>query len=197
MPSWPCCAGWSTRLFPRATPLDDFQRQQVAESAVRTIYIHAHMDEDTFDCSRAMLCPDLVPAEPGRLIPACTYNLFYRMQDTRFFEPQDVGRTAVDAAATAVASGSLSAHRSPAACRHLARRVWQDPRHHRVGLRSLPATACRPRSRATGTRRLLREASVRSTATAVYWSAGDLADYLESLRYVKPAWIPQRASRPV
>ena len=29
--------------------------------------------------------PDLVPAEPGRLIPACTYNLFYRMLDERFY----------------------------------------------------------------------------------------------------------------
>ena len=52
---------------------------------MRTVYLHAHMDEDTFDCSRAMLCPDLVPAEPGRLIPACTYNLFYRMKDERFY----------------------------------------------------------------------------------------------------------------
>lgn len=72
-------------LFPPGQPLDDFQRQRIAEDSVRTVYLHAHMDEDTFDCSRAMLCPDLVPAEPGRLIPACTYNLFYRMQDERFF----------------------------------------------------------------------------------------------------------------
>ncbi len=72
-------------LYPAGTPLDDFQRQRIAESFVRTIYVHAHMDEDTFDCSRAMLCPDLVPTEPGRLIPACTYNLFYRMKDERFY----------------------------------------------------------------------------------------------------------------
>jgi hypothetical protein len=66
--------------------IDDFERQRLAEQSVRTtIYSHAHMDEDTFDCSRAMLCPDLVPAEPGRWIPACTYNLFYRMRDERFF----------------------------------------------------------------------------------------------------------------
>jgi 7,8-dihydro-6-hydroxymethylpterin dimethyltransferase len=83
------------RLFPVGAPLDDFQRQQAAESAVRTVYIHAHMDEDTFDCSRAMLCPDLVPAGPGRLVPACTYNLFYRRQDERFFARE--GRTADDA----------------------------------------------------------------------------------------------------
>lgn len=62
-----------------------FERQRVAESCVRTIYVHAHMDEDTFDCSRAMMCPDLVPAEPGRLIPACTYNLLYRRMDDRFY----------------------------------------------------------------------------------------------------------------
>jgi 7,8-dihydro-6-hydroxymethylpterin dimethyltransferase len=73
------------RLYPKNEKLDDFARQRIAESSVRTVYVHAHMDEDTFDCSRAMLCPDLVPAEPGRWIPACTYNLFYRMKDARFY----------------------------------------------------------------------------------------------------------------
>ena len=72
-------------LYPSDRAVDAFERQRIAESAVRTVYIHSHMDEDTFDCSRAMLCPDLVPSEPGRLIPACTYNLFYRMQDGRFY----------------------------------------------------------------------------------------------------------------
>jgi uncharacterized radical SAM superfamily Fe-S cluster-containing enzyme len=78
------------RLYPPApAPAPGaFQRQRLAEASVRTVYVHAHMDEDTFDCSRAMMCPDLVPAEPGRLIPACTYNLFYRMQDDRFYVPK-------------------------------------------------------------------------------------------------------------
>jgi uncharacterized radical SAM superfamily Fe-S cluster-containing enzyme len=73
------------RMYPKGKLMTDFERQRLAEGAVRTVYLHAHMDEDTFDCSRAMLCPDLVPSEPGRLIPACTYNLFYRMQDERFY----------------------------------------------------------------------------------------------------------------
>jgi uncharacterized radical SAM superfamily Fe-S cluster-containing enzyme len=73
------------KMYPSKSSLTDFERQRIAESAVRTIYIHTHMDEDTFDCSRAMLCPDLVPSEPDRLIPACTYNLFYRMKDDRFY----------------------------------------------------------------------------------------------------------------
>ena len=76
------------RLYPAGGALGPFERQRLAESAVRTVYVHAHMDEDTFDCSRAMLCPDLVPVEPGRLVPACTYNLFYRMQDERFYVEQ-------------------------------------------------------------------------------------------------------------
>jgi hypothetical protein len=77
--------GLVERLYPPGRQLSEFERQRAAESAVRTVYVHAHMDEDTFDCSRAMLCPDLVPTEPGRLIPACTYNLFYRMKDERFY----------------------------------------------------------------------------------------------------------------
>ncbi len=79
-------------LYLSGQALKEFQRQRLAESAIRTVYIHAHMDEDTFDCSRAMLCTDLVPAEPGRLIPACTYNLFYRQQDERFYV-ETAGRT--------------------------------------------------------------------------------------------------------
>lgn len=75
-------------LYPKKGPVTVFERQRLAESSVRTIYVHAHMDEGTFDCSRAMLCPDLVPAEPGRLIPACTYNLLYRMKDARFYVDQ-------------------------------------------------------------------------------------------------------------
>ncbi len=72
-------------LYPPGVVLDVFERQRVAERLVRTVYVHTHMDESNFDCSRAMMCPDLVPAAPGRLIPACTYNLFYRMKDERFY----------------------------------------------------------------------------------------------------------------
>ena len=74
------------RLYPSTGPVPSvFERQRIAEQAVRTVYVHAHMDEDTFDCSRAMHCPDLVPVAPGRLVPACTYNLFYRREDPRFY----------------------------------------------------------------------------------------------------------------
>jgi len=106
--------GLIERLYPPGRALGTFERQRAAESAVRTVYVHAHMDEDTFDCSRAMRCPDLVPAQPGRLVPACTYNLFYRMQDERFYVPPSesdacapAGRaSAVSSAETADGAGA-------------------------------------------------------------------------------------------
>lgn len=72
-------------LYPSSKTLSVFERQRLAESSVRTVYVHTHMDESNFDCTRAMMCPDLVPSEPRKLIPACTYNLFYRMKDERFY----------------------------------------------------------------------------------------------------------------
>ena len=72
-------------VYPSDRMLTAFERQRAAESVVRTVYLHAHMDEDTFDCARAAQCPDLVPAAAGQLVPACTYNLFYRQRDARFY----------------------------------------------------------------------------------------------------------------
>ena len=57
---------------------------------VKTVTIHAHMDEDNFDLARVALCGDLVPDdENGTMIPACSYNLLYRQKDPRFWvEPE-------------------------------------------------------------------------------------------------------------
>jgi uncharacterized radical SAM superfamily Fe-S cluster-containing enzyme len=52
---------------------------------VKTVTIHAHMDEDTFDLAKTALCGDLVPDENGSMIPACAYNLLYRQKDPRFW----------------------------------------------------------------------------------------------------------------
>lgn len=52
---------------------------------VKTVTIHAHMDEDNFDVARVALCGDLVPDEKGTMIPACAYNLLYRQKDPRFW----------------------------------------------------------------------------------------------------------------
>jgi uncharacterized radical SAM superfamily Fe-S cluster-containing enzyme len=75
------------RLYPASgAPMTVHERQAEAEGMVKTIYVHAHMDEDTYEVGRAMRCPDQVPVDAARLIGACNYNLFYRQQDPRFYE---------------------------------------------------------------------------------------------------------------
>jgi len=55
------------------------------ESKTKMLYIHPHMDENSFDLGRVNLCGDLVPDESGDMIPACSYNLFYRQKDEGFW----------------------------------------------------------------------------------------------------------------
>ena len=71
--------------YPSGRSLSPHERQRAAESMVKTIYVHAHMDEDTWEVGRAMRCPDQVPVDAERLIGACNYNLFYRQHDERFW----------------------------------------------------------------------------------------------------------------
>lgn len=72
-------------IYPSGGNLSYLERQRAAEKLLLTVYLHAHMDEDTFDVSRVGVCPDQVPDTDGRMIPACAYNLFYRMKDSRFW----------------------------------------------------------------------------------------------------------------
>ncbi|MDR3212753.1 MAG: radical SAM protein [Azoarcus sp.] len=64
---------------------DDARNPRFLHEMVKTVTLHAHMDEDNFDLARVSLCGDLVPHEDGRMIPACSYNLLYRQQDSRFW----------------------------------------------------------------------------------------------------------------
>ena len=72
-------------MYPQRRKISPFERQRVAEKSILTIYVHAHMDEENLDLSRLACCTDLVPVDGERLIPACAYNLFYRMHDRRFW----------------------------------------------------------------------------------------------------------------
>lgn len=56
-----------------------------ADKYFKGLLIHAHMDEDNFDLDRVSRCGDLVPDEDGNMVPACSYNLFYRQLDPRFW----------------------------------------------------------------------------------------------------------------
>jgi uncharacterized radical SAM superfamily Fe-S cluster-containing enzyme len=74
-------------LYPPGESLGVHERQRRAERRIKTVYVHAHMDEDTYEIGRAMRCPDQVPVDAERLIGACNYNLFYRAADERFWVP--------------------------------------------------------------------------------------------------------------
>ncbi len=64
---------------------EDARQPGFFHEMVKTVTIHAHMDEDNFDLARVALCGDLVPDENGAMIPACSYNLLYRQKDPRFW----------------------------------------------------------------------------------------------------------------
>ncbi|MHC4661092.1 MAG: radical SAM protein [Planctomycetota bacterium] len=49
-----------------------------AERKVKSIFIHAFQDEETFDLARLRRCCNAYPQANGRFIPACANNIFHR-----------------------------------------------------------------------------------------------------------------------
>ena len=60
------------------------ERLRRAETSSKAIYIHSHMDEDTFDTDRIRQCPVGIREADGTNIPSCAYNTLYRDRDARF-----------------------------------------------------------------------------------------------------------------
>jgi uncharacterized radical SAM superfamily Fe-S cluster-containing enzyme len=81
-----------SEMFPPDGSLDIDQRRKVAERSSKAIYIHSHMDEESFDVSRIMKCSVGVPEADGSNIPTCSYNVLYRERDPRFAGPQAIER---------------------------------------------------------------------------------------------------------
>jgi uncharacterized radical SAM superfamily Fe-S cluster-containing enzyme len=59
-------------------------RLAAAERRVKAIYVHAHMDEESFDTDRIRQCCVAIREPDGRSIPSCAYNVLYRDRDARF-----------------------------------------------------------------------------------------------------------------
>ena len=78
-------------MFP-PKPLPLVERQKIAERATKAIYIHSHMDEESFDVGRVMKCSIGVPEIDGSNIPTCSYNVLYREHDHRFADPEMLER---------------------------------------------------------------------------------------------------------
>ncbi len=75
-----------SRLYPTEKTLSTNERTKIAETMIKAVYIHSHMDEHNFDIDRVSRCADIVPDESGSMIPACSYNLIYRENDERFWK---------------------------------------------------------------------------------------------------------------
>jgi uncharacterized radical SAM superfamily Fe-S cluster-containing enzyme len=79
-------------MFPPGETLPMGKAQKISERAVKAIYIHSHMDEETFDISKIMRCPVGVPSADGTNIPVCSYNVLYREKDPRFADAKMLER---------------------------------------------------------------------------------------------------------
>lgn len=60
------------------------EQQRIAERTAKTIYLHSHMDDESFDTDRIRQCCVGVPSADGGNIPTCSYNILYRGRDPRF-----------------------------------------------------------------------------------------------------------------
>jgi uncharacterized radical SAM superfamily Fe-S cluster-containing enzyme len=71
-------------MFPTDRALSSAEALRVAEQSVKAIYVHSHMDEETFDTERAMDCCDSNCYADGTTIPVCNYNVLYREKEEHF-----------------------------------------------------------------------------------------------------------------
>jgi uncharacterized radical SAM superfamily Fe-S cluster-containing enzyme len=71
-------------MFPSDRSLSAAEALRVAESAVKAVYLHSHMDEETFDTERAADCCDSNCYADGTTIPVCNYNVLYREKEQHF-----------------------------------------------------------------------------------------------------------------
>jgi hypothetical protein len=82
-------------VFPTGKPLSRSEALRRSERAAKAIYVHSHMDEETFDVERAQQCCDSNCYADGTTIPVCNYNVLYREKEARFMaEPRAWGERA-------------------------------------------------------------------------------------------------------
>ncbi len=65
---------------------------RASEKLVKAVYVHSHMDEETFDTERAVDCCDSNCYADGTTVPVCNYNVLFREKESRFnVEPAQWG----------------------------------------------------------------------------------------------------------
>lgn len=71
-------------MFPAGRSITREEALRAGERAVKAVYIHSHMDEETFDTERAVDCCDSNCYPDGTTIPVCNYNVLYREKEAHF-----------------------------------------------------------------------------------------------------------------
>ena len=79
-----CSSGCSTRCSRAAAPSRARGAARRASSAAKAVYVHSHMDEETFDTERVGQCCDSNCYADGTTIPVCNYNVLYREKEQHF-----------------------------------------------------------------------------------------------------------------
>lgn len=72
------------QLFPKGKHLSRDQAMRKGERGIKAIYLHSHMDEETFDVDRAVQCCDSNCYPDGTTVPVCNYNVLYREKEAAF-----------------------------------------------------------------------------------------------------------------
>ena len=73
-------------LYPAGGHADRLAQLAAGERWIKAVYIHSHMDEETFDTERAAECCDSNCYADGRTIPVCNYNVLYRDTEAKFVD---------------------------------------------------------------------------------------------------------------
>jgi tetraether lipid synthase len=71
-------------MFPSDRALTRDEALRAGERAVKAVYVHSHMDEETFDTERAVDCCDSNCYADGTTVPVCNYNVLFRDKEARF-----------------------------------------------------------------------------------------------------------------
>jgi uncharacterized radical SAM superfamily Fe-S cluster-containing enzyme len=71
-------------MFPSDRKLSRIEALRISERWAKAIYIHSHMDEETFDVERVVQCCDSNYYADGSSIPVCSYNVLYRETEEHF-----------------------------------------------------------------------------------------------------------------
>ncbi len=71
-------------VFPTGAAITREEALRRSERAAKAVYVHSHMDEETFDTERAYQCCDSNVYPDDTTVPVCNYNVLYREKEKTF-----------------------------------------------------------------------------------------------------------------